>query len=70
MGNMVGPSQNTEWIMDGSGFITESEILRAVGGESDGECVVFLADWEGWYVILSFYLFTLDTLLIVRFWGR
>lgn len=47
--------------MDGSGFVTESEILRAVGGEPDGECVVFLADWEGWYVILF--------LFIVQFWG-
>ena len=36
--------------VDGGGSVEESGVRGAVGGEFDGERVVFFADWEGWWV--------------------
>lgn len=36
--------------MDGGGFAAESGVCGSVGGESDGECVVFSVDRTGWCV--------------------
>ena len=48
---MVCKNQDPGRDMDGDGFITESEILCAAGGQFDGERVVFFVDWTGWYVL-------------------
>lgn len=44
--------------MDGFGFAAEPQVCGAVGGESDGECVVLSADWTGGYVLLISFSFS------------
>ena len=40
--------ETAEGDVDGGGSAAESGVCGAVGGESDGERVVFSVDWEGW----------------------
>lgn len=40
--------QGVEGVFYGAGSVEMSGLCGAAGGESDGECVVLFADWEGW----------------------
>ena len=56
---MVDESQDRGRNVHGDRSIEESAVCGTVGGEFDGECVVFPVDREGWYVLLlSCFLFS------------
>ena len=44
----MGEIQGVEGLFYGGGSVAESELCGAVGYKFDGECVVFLVDWESW----------------------